>query len=247
MNKIAVISDIHGNIPALEAVLYDINELGIDEIICLGDLVGKGPDSSKVVDIIKQSCQSVIMGNWDDFITSPSEYKTIQWHQAQLSDKQNEYLRSLPFSTEFWMSGKFIRLFHASPRSAYERVQPWDSYDKRVSLFENSDQTENIEGTRRPDIVGYGDIHNAFIQHLEGKTLFNVGSVGNPLDLTQASYVILEGEYLSKQEETFSIQFRRVPYNIKLAIERAKEAMMPELEDYIQELTTAKYRGLKNN
>ena len=65
MEKIAIISDIHGNLPALEAVLLDIERRGIKRIICLGDLVGKGPDSAAVVDRIKEVCESVVQGNWD--------------------------------------------------------------------------------------------------------------------------------------------------------------------------------------
>ncbi|CAI8996395.1 MJ0936 family phosphodiesterase [Bacillus cereus VDM021] len=245
MDKIAVISDIHGNIPALEAVLEDIKLRGIERIMCLGDLVGKGPHSSEAIEVIRKECKHVVMGNWDDFITRPSEFETLQWHQKQLSEEQLNYLRELPFSIEFIMSGKLIRMFHASPRSLYERVQPGAPSEQRISLFENSDLTENIEGEREPDVVCYGDIHQAYVQNFRGKTLCNVGSVGNPLEITQASYLIFEGVYGQKEAASFSIQLVRVPYDIELAIRLAREEEMPEIDAYIQELTTAKYRGLK--
>ncbi len=245
MDKIAIISDIHGNIPALQSVLEDINQRDIETIYCLGDIVGKGPESSHAVDIIREQCKYVIKGNWDDFITKPNELSTIKWHQAQLTNNQKQYLDELPFSTEFFMSGRFIRLFHASPRSVYERIQPWDSIEQRLSLFENSNMTENIVGERTPDVICYGDIHNAYIQNFEGKTLCNVGSVGNPLEITQSSYVILEGSYNDREASSFSIQFIRVPYDIDLSIELAKKANMPDIEPYIKELKTARYRGLK--
>ncbi|HGE5782142.1 metallophosphoesterase family protein [Bacillus pseudomycoides] len=245
MDKIAVISDIHGNIPALEAVLEDIKLRGIERIMCLGDLVGKGPHSSEAIEVIRKECEHVVMGNWDDFITRPSEFETLQWHQKQLSEEQLNYLRELPFSIEFIMSGKLIRMFHASPRSLYERVQPGAPSEQRISLFENSDLTENIEGEREPDVVCYGDIHQAYVQNFRGKTLCNVGSVGNPLEITQASYLIFEGVYGQKEAASFSIQLVRVPYDIELAIRLAREEEMPEIDAYIQELTTAKYRGLK--
>ncbi|WP_439741421.1 metallophosphoesterase family protein [Bacillus pseudomycoides] len=245
MDKIAVISDIHGNIPALEAVLEDIKLRGIERIMCLGDLVGKGPHSSEAIEVIRKECEHVVMGNWDDFITRPSEFETLQWHQKQLSEQQRNYLRELPFSIEFIMSGKLIRMFHASPRSLYERVQPGAPMEQRVSLFENSNLTENIEGERKPDVVCYGDIHQAYVQNFRGKTLCNAGSVGNPLEITQASYLIFEGVYGQKEAASFSIQLVRVPYEIELAIRLAREEEMPEIDAYIQELTTAKYRGLK--
>jgi protein phosphatase len=245
LEKIAVISDIHGNIPALQSVLKDIQTRGIEQIICLGDLVGKGPESSRAVEIIRETCRTVVKGNWDDFITNPTDSETLNWHQNQLTSSQQDYLKNLPFSTEFIMSGRLIRMFHASPRSLYERVQPWDSMEKRMSLFENTIHTENIVGNREPDVVCYGDIHNAYIQNFNGRTLCNVGSVGNPLEITQASYSIMEGEYGREEPSSFSIQQIRVPYDINQSIRVAKEMEMPEIEPYILELTTARYRGLK--
>ncbi|TYR81311.1 metallophosphoesterase family protein [Priestia megaterium] len=245
MDRLAIISDIHGNLPALESVLSDIKERGIDRIICLGDLVGKGPHSREAIELIRQSCETVVMGNWDDFITKPTEFEALKWHQAQLTDEHNHYLQDLPFSVEFMMSGKLVRAFHASPRSLYERIQPWDAMEKRLSMFDNSMQTENSKGKRQPDVVCYGDVHNAYVQNFAGKTLCNVGSVGNPLEITQASYAILEGKYDSEEAASFSIQLVRVPYDIDLAIRLAQELEMPDLDPYIQELTTARYRGLK--
>jgi protein phosphatase len=246
VEKIAVISDIHGNIPALESVLADIDSRNIKRIICLGDLVGKGPQSSMAIQMIQKRCNSVIRGNWDDFFPKPQESNTIKWHQNQLTKQQMNYLKELPFSVEFMMSGKLVRMYHASPRSVYERIQPWDSLDRRLSMFENTESTENIAGKRVPDVVCYGDVHNAFQQIIKGKILCNVGSVGNPLDITQASYAILEGEYNQSENGVFSIQLVRVPYDIELSIHLAREAEMPELEEYIKELTTAKYRGSKS-
>ncbi|MBC6973212.1 metallophosphoesterase family protein [Bacillus sp. Xin] len=245
MDKIALISDIHGNIPALEAVLEDIKLRGIERIFCLGDLVGKGPQSSDVIDIVRKECEQVVMGNWDDFITKPTEFETLKWHQKQLTEEHENYLRGLPFSIEFMMSGKFVRMFHASPRSLYERIQPYASREERVSMFENSNLTENMEGERTPDVVCYGDVHQAFVQNFRGKTLCNAGSVGNPLEITQASYLIFEGVYNQKEAASFSIQLVRVPYDIERAIQLAKDVDMPELDEYVEELTTAKYRGLK--
>jgi protein phosphatase len=245
MEKIAIISDIHGNIPALESVLADIDSRNIKRIICLGDLVGKGPQSSMAIQMIQKRCDTVIRGNWDDFFPKPQESKTIQWHQNQLTKQQMNYLKELPFSVEFMMSGKLVRMFHASPRSVYERVQPWDSLDRRLSMFENTESTGNTAENREPDVVCYGDVHNAYLQIIKGKILCNAGSVGNPLDIPQASYAILEGEYNQSENGVFSIQHVRVPYDIDLSIQLAREVEMPELEEYIQELTTAKYRGSK--
>ncbi|MBW7456220.1 metallophosphoesterase family protein [Paenibacillus sepulcri] len=240
MDRIAVISDIHGNIPALDAVVADIHKRGISTIYCLGDLVGKGPSGDKAVDRVREVCTIVVRGNWDENMAKDSEYPTIIWHQNNLGPGRLDYLRSLPMILEFEMSGRHIRLFHASPRSVHERIQPWDTHESRLSLFRHS---EYCEYAGDADVIGYGDVHNAYVQNFEGKTLFNAGSVGNPLEINQASYAILEGELHSAELSPFGIQLVRVPYDIELAIRQAVEAEMPELESYSLELRTAVYRG----
>jgi protein phosphatase len=79
--------------------------------------------------------------------------------------------------------------------------------------------------------------------HFHQQMLFNVGSVGNPLDMPQASYAILEGRYDSQRADTFAVHVIRVPYDIELAIKQAAEELMPELEPYAHELRTAQHRG----
>lgn len=242
MDRIAVISDIHGNLPALQAVLEDINSRRVSKIYCLGDLIGKGPSSDLAVDLIQRTCDKVIKGNWDDFVSKPSEFETVHWHQAKLGPERMTYLRQLPFGIEFYMSGRLIRLFHASPRSEYERIQPWDPEERRMSLFASSD---HFELTGLSDVAGYGDVHNAFVQNIAGRTLFNTGSVGNPLEIPQASYAILEGHLNSMELASFSIQLVRVPYDIELAVKQAVDEEMPDLDAYVLELRTGQYRGKK--
>jgi len=239
LERIAVISDIHGNIPALDAVLADIGERGITTIYCLGDLAGKGPGSEEVVDRVREVCRLVVRGNWDENMARDSDYLPIVWHQHKLGAQRLDYLQGLPMMIELHMSGRLIRLFHASPRSVHERIQPWDSHESRLSLFHASEYC-SYDG--EADVIGYGDIHNAYVQHFEGKALFNAGSVGNPLEICQASYAILEGRP-GREPAPFGIQLVRVPYDIELAVQQAVDAQIPQLEAYIVELRTAVYRG----
>src|SRR5712691_158061 len=240
MDSIALISDLHGNIPALGAVLRDIRGRNISRIFCLGDLVGKGPHSEKVVDICQDVCEVTIKGNWDDFIVRNTEKPTLRWHQQRLGAERLAYLRQLPQTIEFWMSGRRVRLFHASQESVYYRVRMDDPRDKHLAMFTNTAFTGN---TGVPDVVGYGDIHRAYVMQFHQQMLFNVGSVGNPLDMTQASYAIVEGTYDSQRADTFAVHMIRVPYDIERAIQQAAEEHMPELELYAHELRTAQYRG----
>ncbi|MCY9664073.1 metallophosphatase family protein [Paenibacillus alginolyticus] len=252
MEKIAIISDIHGNLPALEAVLLDIKRRRIKRIICLGDLVGKGPDSVAVVDRVKEVCESVVQGNWDLGITLPQEQPAGLWHQQQLGEDRLAYLKQLPFSVDLNVSGKLFRLFHASAQSVYHRVKRKASKQERLAMFQNTEMTGQSEDGKQPDIVGYGDIHIPYLitiknpsekrsvkQASSGLMLFNVGSVGTPYDgIPQACYCVLEGEAEVQVEAGFAIQFVRVPYDIERAVRLAYSAQMPESHRYELEITT---------
>lgn len=238
MEKLAIISDIHGNLPALEAVLSDIKARGITRIICLGDIAGKGPDSDAAVDMIRENCEIVVKGNWEYFMTECDDNKTILWHRKKLGQERLEYLKRLPMYAEFFMSGRLIRLCHAAPDDVFYRVPCTADYEEKKTLFKDPNG-----GNNRANVIGYGDIHKAYMNSFEGKTIFNTGSVGNPLEIIQASYAVVEGDYGKKENSALSISLVRVPYDIGKAIKLAIKSGMPELEAYIKELKTAEYRG----
>src|SRR5712691_6638227 len=102
MDRIALISDIHGNVPALQAALHDIERRRIRRIFCLGDLVGKGPHSEKVVDTCRAVCESTIKGNWDDGLaTMQTDNPALRWHQQRLGPARLAFLKDLPNTIEF--------------------------------------------------------------------------------------------------------------------------------------------------
>lgn len=246
MTQIAIVSDIHANLPALEAVLADIALRQVDRIICLGDLIGKGPSPAEVVDRIREVCDIVIRGNWDEAVTMNSGTAMWDFYRDRLGEERLQYLSQLTFATDLALSGRTVRLFHASAMSVHHRVQPWSSEEERQAMFANTSATGRHPDSPTPDVVGYGDIHNAFVQHIHGKTLFNVGSVGNPLDVPQASYAIIEGVLHAPEHTPFGLQLVRVPYDIERAIADAQAADMPLFTEYANELRTARYRGLKD-
>lgn len=245
MDKIAIMSDIHGNMQALEAVLTDIEQQGIDTIYCLGDLIGKGPDGDLVVDRCKDVCDAIVRGNWDDAIGNEHESEGLNWWKAHLSQEHIDYLKGLPNTHDFMLSGKHVRLFHASQISEHHRVygrSDVNTYEAHHAMFDNTDFTgyENPA----PDIVGYGDIHAAYMMYVDtGKILFNAGSVGNALDMPMAVYAVLTGNLNQPEESPFRIEFVRVPYDIEAAIQRAEDLNMPETDFYSIELRTSQYRG----
>lgn len=136
------------------------------------------------------------------------------------------------------MSGRLVRLCHAAPSDVFHRVWAAAGIEDKLKLFEPPEGKKD-----ESDIVGYGDIHHGYVQSFTGKTLFNVGSVGNPLDVTKSCYGIIEGRYGSNEVSDFSINLVRVDYDIEKAVRRAVISHMPALDEYVKELRTAKYRG----
>lgn len=241
-DRIALISDVHGNLGALEAVLADIRERGIHRIFNLGDTAGKGPRGEACVARCREVCEVNVRGNWDDFLRTigPDDDEGLRWWHAELSAESLAWLGALPKSCDFVMSGRRIRLFHASAESPHKRVHFHHTPEQFAGMFVNTEMTGDGP---LPDVVGYADIHDAYIESTEGKTLFNVGSVGNPLDLPEPSYVILEGVLDAAEPVPFGIQFIRVPYDVEAEIAVAERLQMPEREVWATELRTAIYRG----
>ncbi len=241
LDRIAIISDIHGNLPALEQVLNDIDSRSIHRIYCLGDLVGKGPRPAACTDLVLNRCEGVVKGNWDHLLTKWKDRQFLQWHLQQLGQERIALLYQLPIYLELRMSGRLIRLCHASPHDLFHRVFQHTDAHERMRLF-----SPTATSDEEADVLGYGDIHGAYIEHFQethkGKVIFNAGSVGNPLEIPQASYAILEGAEEAIGPAPFSITLCRVPYDIEEAIRQAWESGMPHKEEYEEELRTGKYR-----
>jgi predicted phosphodiesterase len=242
LDRIALISDVHGNMTALDAVLDDIAGRGIHRVFNLGDTAGKGPRGEAAVQRCREVCEVNVRGNWDDFLrfTAADAPEEMRWWHAELSAESLAWLGALPLSHDLVMSGHRIRLFHASAESPHRRVHFHHTPEQFAGMFVNTEMTGDGP---EPDVVGYADIHDAYIESTEGRTLFNVGSVGNPLDVPEPSYVILEGVLDAEQPAPFGIQFVRVPYDIEAEIAVAEAVQMPTRDVWAVELRTSVYRG----
>jgi len=243
MRRIGLISDIHGNTTALKAVLSTLRNSEVESIICLGDLVGKGPLPAEAIELCRTNCAIVIKGNWDDMIVNKRDTdQELSWHHDRLSREQIDYLGRLPEKHDFVFGGKNVRLFHSSSTGIHYRVHMHDSLENHNRMFENTAFTGDAN---TPDVVGYGDIHGAYIQCFRDKILFNVGSVGNPLDINQASFVVMKENVWPDGRATLDFSFRRAVYDIEKELKIAKSTDMPKFNEYKKELMTAVYRNRK--
>lgn len=262
MEKLAIISDIHGNLEALKAVLYDIKERGIDKVICLGDIIAKGTNQHQCIELIKNNCNVVLQGNCDEYFTrdidlsnkSKQDIKRITWNKNKLTKEDVEYLRGLPYCFEFYMSGRLVRLFHSTPEKIDGYVGNIDKIDRLYELFlpSNNTKTNNVA-----DIVIYGHIHTQFIQKIYNRTIINTGSVGNSIDVfrndkkdgnvrntTVANYLIICGNYNSQNiNEKISYELVSIPYDIEK--ELASNIDNIEMSSYKEEIMNGKYRDME--
>ncbi|MBA3782449.1 MAG: metallophosphoesterase family protein [Nocardioides sp.] len=248
MERMALISDVHGNLTALEAVLADIDRRGITRILNLGDYVGKGPRGREVIELCQQRCEVNLLGNWDDFLPDPErtfDNEALQFWLGQLAPGQGEWLRALPFCHDFWLSGRRVRLFHASEETVHRRVRYVRTQAEFEALFTNTPATIAAVGEGpEPDLVGYADTHDPFYEcQLEGRTTFNTGAVGNCMGDPTPLYCILEGELGAEEPAPWSVSFARVPYDVEAELAVAGEMGLPQYDGYELELRHGLYRA----
>lgn len=260
--KIAILSDIHGNLEALKSTLEDLKKRKVDKIICLGDIIAKGIHSKECLELVKNKCDIVLRGNCDRYFSeehterniSKEEIKRIKWNQSKLDKKDRDYLLKLPFCYEFYMSGSLVRLFHATPEVDNIAIINQDNIETKLKMFYPSIKTLS---QLTADVVIYGHIHHSYMDRLYNKTLINVGSVGNAFDVirnekkdsniletTKSNYLIIEGDYNSKEYNSeISFQFIKTPYDIEKELENQEENI--EKENYKYELIQGKYRNME--
>ncbi len=237
---IALISDIHSNLDAFEAVMEDIQKRNVEKIYCLGDIVGYGPNPKECLDLAIE-CDLTLMGNHDEAVLfGPKDFNlraemAVEWTRKELTDgtpdkdegkKRWEFLKSLAEIIEE-SDHMFV---HGSPRKPLrEYVFPRDVSDrKKISdIFSRIKNRCFVGHTHVPGIftedMRYAhpsELYNIYMLDSR-KTLFNVGSVGQPRDGNpQSCYVTFDGD---------SVVFRRVPYDVEKAVQ--KIYAIPALDD----------------
>ena len=216
--RVAIVSDIHANWQALEAVLEDIKKQGCERILCLGDLAMAGPQPRMVVDFVrKQDNWTVIQGNTDKLIGDFSRETVDKLKSAFpvmanallddvliLEEDKKEYLKNLPAQMNLEIEGVKILMVHGSPRRNNEDILP----DMPLEQIE-----EILEGVDA-DLIFCGHTHvPCGYQTNKKQTVVNVGSVGRPMtENPQSCYVVANFE-----NGGFSIEHRFVDYDRETA------------------------------
>jgi putative phosphoesterase len=225
--KFAIVSDIHANLHALEAVWTDLEAQSAEAVYCLGDLVGYGAYPDEVIDFVRARGVPVLMGNYDDGVgfdrddcgcvyKDPADHargqESLRWTRARVSAERKAYLRGLPFSLRLDAAGQRLRLVHGSPR----RINEYLYQDRPASVFANVARVADC------DVLFFGHTHLPY-QKRVGDTLFvNAGSVGKPKDGDpRAGYLIVTA---GAQVEATP---RRVGYDVAAAARAVRLAGLP--------------------
>ena len=222
--KYAIVSDIHANLEALTKALAIIDDKHVDEIICLGDVVGYGANPNECVEIVRRNCTAVVLGNHDEAALDPAgphdfnpiAQKAIEWTAAQLTDESFSFLSSRTMIEK----KENILLVHSSPHSP-------EAWDYIINAEEAADAIQYFEEM----ICFIGHTHVPGIFSVSGRSksvsrterqLVNVGSVGQPRDGNpMLSFGIFDST-------AWKYELIRSEYNIQLAAEKILKAGLPQ-------------------
>ncbi|MCR4395208.1 MAG: metallophosphatase family protein [Candidatus Saccharicenans sp.] len=249
--KIAIFSDIHGNLFALQAVLDDIRERGVDMVFCGGDLVGYGAHPNEVISLIRQHQIPTIMGNYDQGIGNDSDdcgcayrdelskalgKRSIAWTKEKVTPENKACLRNLPERLSLTINGKKILMVHGSPRKINEYLFEDRPVGSVVRFFEGE----------KVDIITCGHTHLPYVRQMiieegletvtgpDGQPtsrlkpggiyiLVNSGSVGEPKDGDlRAGYALLDF-----MDGGIKYEIVRVPYEVEAAARAVEQSGLP--------------------
>jgi len=228
-DRVAVITDVHANLPALESALQRIGELGIERVYCGGDLVGYGPHPNEVCALIAEREIPTIYGNYDYAIARDLEecgcayitphdrelgQQSVDWTLAHTDQRSKDYMRGLPFDLRFAVGETQVHLVHGSPR----KVNEYLFEDKPARLY------ERLAAAEEADVLVFGHTHKPWVHAYGGVLFVNCGSVGKPKDGDpRGAFAILEAE-----GGGVSVRIERVAYDAVAVARQVAAVGLPQ-------------------
>jgi len=225
--KVALIGDVHANLPALEAVLAHIQDQGVEAIWNVGDFVGYGAFPNQVVQRLRNENVLSIVGNYDHKVLQfkkkkdkwrkkkqREKYLAFKWAYENLSKKSRKYLRFLSQEMRMKVEGRRILLTHGSPVSIKEHLTP-DTPEKRL---------RKLAQKAKADVIICGHSHQPFVRQVDDVWFINTGSVGRPDDGDpRACYAILQIE-----SQDLQVHHYRIEYDVERSVAAIREHKLPE-------------------
>ena len=228
--KIAMLADLHGNLPATLAMEKALERIQPDEIWFLGDAVGKGPNNAETCDWVRSHCTLCLGGNWDYGIGG-KEFPEDGYFWAQLGPERMNWLNTLPREAEAQLGGVRFRLFHGRPVTPLMQVQ--DDKEKLGQAFHT--EKGSFDG------VIFADSHRPFVRTLHDGYIINTGSVGNSMGINRAHALLVEGDMTAEPAQLL-FTILSVPYDNQAAADIAlQDDALPHRDAYVNEVLTGRY------
>jgi putative phosphoesterase len=237
-NRVAVITDVHGNLAALEATLDWIDAAGIDRIFCGGDLVGYGAHPNEVCALLEARAIPTIYGNYDYAIARDLDdcgcayvtehdrelgQQSVAWTLAHTEQPAKDFMRGLPFDLHFEVAATPVHLVHGSPR----KVNEYLFEDKPASLY------ERLAAAEQDRALVFGHTHKPWVREHGGVLFVNCGSVGKPKDGDpRAAFAVLQDAGVGLE-----VTIERVEYDAAGAARDVAAAGLPS--EYADKLLVA--------
>jgi predicted phosphodiesterase len=238
--RTAIISDIHGNLAALEAVLAGLRAAEIERVVCLGDVAATGPQPHQVIERLRALKCPTVMGNTDEWLLNPQPEAAADaeppWYEAvdlwciqQLQPADLDFLRTFRPTVEVGLgSGSNLIAYHGSPRSNTEQIFP---------TLPDAELKIALAGSHATVLAG-GHIHMQMIRRFEDMLIMNPGSVGLPYEEVGgiarnppwAEYAVIDAEV-----NHLHVELRRVIYDVRPTLEAAKTSGMPHAEKWVND------------
>lgn len=227
-DAVAVITDIHANLPALQAALERIDALGIDRVYCGGDLVGYGPHPNEVCALVRERAIPTIYGNYDYAIARDLEdcgcayitphdrelgQQSVEWTLEHTDSAAKDFMRELPFDLHFSVGDTPVHLVHGSPR----KVNEYLFEDKPARLY------ERLAAAETDRVLVFGHTHKPWVREYGGVLFVNCGSVGKPKDGDpRGAFAILRPSGAGVE-----VAIERVPYDAVAVAAEVRAAGLP--------------------
>jgi predicted phosphodiesterase len=235
--RVAVFSDIHGNIRGLDACLEDLRlQGGAGAIVGAGDFCMDGARSREVLERLREVGARCISGNTDRYITDDaSRYENekangIRWQRAQIGEEWVAWLRALPATISLGEAPNELLVCHANPKNDDEHVWP-DASDA---------QLERLFGDTSARAIAFGHLHLPYVRMWRGKMLVDVASAGLPKDGDErVNYAIF-----TERSGGWEVKLRRVPFDVQEVVRELESSGIPDLEKTLTVLKRHRYKEI---
>jgi putative phosphoesterase len=238
--RIAVLSDIHGNLVSLDACLADLEaQGGAEAIVAAGDFCLDGPKPKKVLQRLEQLGVQCLRGNTDRYLadeqhepSEPIDHAQIAWTRGDLGEKWLTWLRELPFALRIGEDDNQLLVVHANPKTDDEHL--WPDADEAT--------LERMVGDETATTIAFGHLHLPYVRVWRGKLLVNVASAGLPKDGDpRAGYAIF-----TERQGGWQVKHRRVPFDVKKVATQLADCGIPGSAELIATLRRHRYKQLKS-